>query len=80
MLNGPIIRKIHTSPIINQDDFLEKTVEGIDSELVFFKTSYFKFNLTLGNSQGIEFLLSILNCQNVEVVKTPLVRAVVKYL
>lgn len=74
----PIVT-ISCHPRIRPEDFFIPEDISTHGKGILFKESYARINYTMGSKGSIEFLESLANCTNLNVMRSPLIQAMVAY-
>ena len=70
---------ISDQPRVVPEDFISsKDFVSLGTGIIF-KESYVRLSYTMGSSSSIEFLTSLSNCSNLEVMRSPLVQSMIAY-
>jgi WD40 repeat protein len=70
---------ISEHPRVRPEDFFDAEEMGSQGQGILFKESYVKISYQMGSKDSIEFLESLANCTNLNVMRSPLIQAMVQY-
>ena len=74
----PLVQ-ISDHPRARPGDFFDPDELGAHGQGILFKESYVKISYQMGSKDSLEFLESLANCSNLNVMRSPLIQAMVQY-
>lgn len=74
----PVVH-IAAHPRVRVDDFFSPDDIGNHGQGILFKESYVKIDYVMGSKESIEFLESLANCTNLDVMRSTLIQALIAY-
>lgn len=73
------IYNVSEYPRVDINDYFEPTDIATHGQGIIFKESYVKLNYSMGSSESLKFLDSLSSCNNLDVLRSPLIMSMIQY-